>query len=165
MEDFEHHAIMARRLERNILLDKVKATKESNKYSVFIITTFHPSDHNIREVVHKNWDILVQSPTTDSLFQKKLVVGYRRPKNLRDLLVCAAIPRLATDNLVDPNYKEPVMISATQVTSVITGPLNIPIRRHSNITEFFQPKPQGVPTSAEVIGTNQVILPREIKPR
>ena len=96
--------------------------------------SFYPSDHSIREVVHKNWDILGQSPTTDNLFQKKLVVGYRRPKNLRDLLVCAAIPRLATDNLVDPNYKAPVITIATEVIDAITRPLNIPTRRQSNIT-------------------------------
>ena len=75
-------AILARRLDRDTLLNTEREPQEQGMEKVFLITTFHPSDHQVREVVHKNWGILGQSPTTNKLFQKKLVVGYRRPKNL-----------------------------------------------------------------------------------
>ena len=136
-------AILARRLDRDTLLNTEREPIEQDKEKVFLITTFHPSDHQVREVVHKNWDILGQSPTTDKLFQKKLVVGYRRPKNLRDLLVTAAIPRLEIDSLVDPHYIPPVV----QVTNptVTDALVTLPVvkERQSCITEFFQTPPAG----------------------
>ena len=175
MEDYEHHAIqfsahflrrqyperlildaamMARRLDRDTLLNPDRVPKESNKENMFLITTFHPSDHNVREVVHNNWDILGQSPTTDILFKKKLVVGYRRPKNLRDLLVNAAIPRLAVDNLVDPNYKEPIIETPTTATTNTLDVLKPKLKRQSNITDFYLPKTPGTEISATHEGAN-----------
>ena len=47
-----------------------------------LITTYHPSDHTLRNLVRKNWDILGQSEQTSPLHKKKLTVGYRRPKKL-----------------------------------------------------------------------------------
>ena len=107
------------------MINKIKEPQEQDKDNIFLITTFHPSDHQVREVVHKNWDILGQSPTTDKLFQKKLVVGYRRPKNLRDLLVTAAIPRLEIDSLVDPHYIPPVVqvTNPTVTDALVTLPV------------------------------------------
>ena len=85
-------AILARQLDRTKLLQLVDKETNDNKDNVFLTTTFHPSDHTICEIVHKNWDILGQSVHTEYLYHKKLVVGYKRPKNLRDTLVTQGYP-------------------------------------------------------------------------
>jgi hypothetical protein len=106
LELLEEAAIMARRKIRSELLDNrntdLEIKDEENR--VFLINTFHPSDHTVREIVHKNWSILGGSPTTEFLYDRKLVVGYIRPKNLRDILVKAIIPFREGDELADPNY-------------------------------------------------------------
>ena len=38
-------------------------------------------------LLHKNWDIHRQRSHTEYMYKKKLVIGYKRPKNLRDKLV------------------------------------------------------------------------------
>jgi hypothetical protein len=43
------------------------------------------------------------NPSTEFLYNRKLVVGYRRPKNLRNHLVKALIPYKAGDGKADPN--------------------------------------------------------------
>ena len=58
---------------------------------VFPITAFHPHDQFL------NWEMLRLFPTTDFVYHKKLMIGYHRPKDLRDLVVCANIPRLLRD--------------------------------------------------------------------
>lgn len=68
---------------------------------VIFITTFHPSDSSMKNLVRKNWNILGQN-----IYNKKLIVGYRRPKNLRDILVNANIPRQEGDERADPNFVE-----------------------------------------------------------
>ena len=74
-----------------------------------------------------------RAPIQSLYTRKKLVVGYRRPKNLRDMLVNAGIPRLPEDDLTDPNHVPP----ATVVNDV--GTMRPVIGRQSNITEFFRP--------------------------
>ena len=50
-------AILARRLDREILL-RGKEVDHKQAEKVFFITTVHPNDHSLRDLVHKNWDIL-----------------------------------------------------------------------------------------------------------
>ena len=71
-----------------------------------------------------------------------MVEGYRRPKNLRDTLVHSGIPRLPGDELVDPNYIEPVVLphTSTSLTSLNPVPKKTIIRQ-SSITDFFQNRP------------------------
>ena len=87
MELLQKAAILARTKDRDVLLNPDNGDKEMNENNVFLITTYHPHDHFLRSLIHKNWDMLGRSPTTEHLHQKHLMSGYRRPKNLRDLLV------------------------------------------------------------------------------
>ena len=128
-------AILARQLDRTTLLKPTEDQTDNNKENIFLITTFHPSDHTVREIVHKNWEILGQSAHTEYIYKKKLVVGYKRPKNLRDILVNAGIPRQAGDEILDPNYVPPVL----QVTS-LTNLLTVSIPKATiqmSITDYF----------------------------
>ena len=76
--------------------------KDSNK--VFLITTFHPHDTNVKDIVLKNWDILGTSSTTTH--PPKETNG-RWPKSLREFLVRAALPARAGDEKCNPNYITP----------------------------------------------------------
>jgi hypothetical protein len=102
-------AIMARRKDRGELLNPQNNSGVGNtQEKVFLINTFHPSDHSLREIVHKNWNILGGNPSTEFIFDRKLVVGYRRPKNLRDILVRALIPFREGDEVADPDFIPPI---------------------------------------------------------
>ena len=148
-------AILARQLDRNTLLQSVDKESKQDKDNIFLITTFHPSDHTLREIVHKNWDILGQSTHTEYIFKKKLVVGYKRPKNLRDTIVNAGIPRLPGDEKVDPHFVPPVTRVAS-LTEMHTAETNIPPRRQSSITDFF--KSAHGSTSAVLITNKPLVI-------
>ena len=71
---------MARRLYKSTLINKIKEPQEQDKDNIFLITNFHPSDHQVREIVNTNQDILRKSQQkTDLIYQKKPEVGYCRP--------------------------------------------------------------------------------------
>ena len=72
-----------------------------------LVTTYTPAHDVLRNITQKNWDYLGKSPITLHLHQKKIMVGYRRPKNLRDLLVKA-------DCSLPKNYKVPAQTEARQ---------------------------------------------------
>jgi len=88
LELLETAAITARRLDRNILLEP-KNTPDTKSEEVILVTTYDPSQDLLREITKANWDYLGKSPLTTFIHKKKILVGYKRPKNLRDLLVKA----------------------------------------------------------------------------
>ena len=88
---------------RESLLEKqhVKVLEESViepdlESSLYLTTTFNPEFNSLGEIVRKNWDLLKRSQATEILAETKVVVGYRRPPNLKDLLVQAKVPSLET---------------------------------------------------------------------
>ena len=85
----ESAAIKARRLDRTTLLAKQTNDTTKTMEEVILVTTYEPSQDILRNITLKNWDYLGKSPITTFIHQKKIMVGYRRPKNLRDLLVKA----------------------------------------------------------------------------
>ena len=46
----------------------------------YLVSTYHPNDDTLREIVTKNWEVLQQSSTTKSLEDMRPAFGYRRPK-------------------------------------------------------------------------------------
>ena len=127
-------ALLARSKDRQELLHPANDTgmiKENEK--VFLITTYHPHDHQLRQTIYKNWDMLGRSPTTEFLHTKKLVCGYRRPKNLRDLLVRATLPPKLEDLEADPEHTglpQHTLIATTSATQQIA-------KKQSSIKDFF----------------------------
>ncbi len=57
----------------------------------FLITTYNPAGNALKEIVDLNWEILQRSSATKQLAEKKPMFGYRRPPNLRDMLVTAKV--------------------------------------------------------------------------
>lgn len=101
---------------------------------MFLITTYHPNDQTARDIARGNWDILGQSPTTEGLYNKKLTMGYRRPKNLSDLLVRASIDRITGDETVDPHFT--VGTDIVQTETATEAPV---AQRQRSIRDFFAP--------------------------
>ena len=74
-------------------------TNEENKDdSLFLITTHHPTFREVNNIVSANMDVLDRSSSTRPILQTNLVRGFRRCKNLRDILVRAKITPISDTN-------------------------------------------------------------------
>jgi hypothetical protein len=107
MKLLEEAATEVHRLDRALLLRKAGDKARDKEDRVFLITTYNPNFQHLRKIVKNNWDFLGKSPTTDFLYERRLMCGYRRPKNLRDQLVRANIPFLEGDELVRQEFDRP----------------------------------------------------------
>ena len=85
---------------------------------------------HLETCLEKHWDILGQSDQTTNLHKKRLTIGYKRPKKLRDKLVNANITRLAGYELIDRLYVAPAPPKATTNVHATTLP-NITTRQAS----------------------------------
>ena len=135
-------ALKARETNRLSLLHPGVKNKDNND-KVFLITTYHPHDHSLRNILFQNWDILGRSPTTDFVHKRKLMCGYRRPKNLRDHLMTAKVPYKLGDEAADPHHT-----LALQQSSKVQGELPTvqPRPKQRSILEFLRIKPKTSPT-------------------
>ena len=80
--------------QKELLRPNNKENKSGDKceMSIFLTTTYSPDFGGLKHQVESTWDLLDRASTTRSLHNKGLTVGYRRPKNLRDILVQARLP-------------------------------------------------------------------------
>lgn len=72
------HATLLRRMDTEIL-----KKGGSDDPPLVGITTFHPSCKTFNRALCEN----CRSATTNTLFNKKILVAYRRPQNLGDTLI------------------------------------------------------------------------------
>ena len=123
LELIQEAALLARRQDRNSLLAQNRPIDTPEQNNLFLITRYNPDDSTLKDLVFKNWRILGTSTSTSYIYQKKLMVGYRRPKNLRDLLVRAKIPALPADHLIEsrPRTTEDPTPVDTPVASTSQG--------------------------------------------
>lgn len=84
----------ARTRERTDLLVH-KPKNESDKKAI-AMTRHHPSCHIFSTSLRTNWDILGRSLSTKHLYDRELVVAYRRYPNLREDLIQAKLPNRLT---------------------------------------------------------------------
>ena len=90
----EQTLVRARRQDRDSLLQpKTEAeTKEQEGEKIHLITTFNPGRNVIGEIINKNVPYVTKNPKFRDFNSLKKQNVYRRPKNLRDLLVSARLP-------------------------------------------------------------------------
>ena len=69
-------------------------TEPDLESSLYLTTTFNPEFNGLGEIVRKNWDLLKCSQATKILAETRVGMGYRRPPNLKDILVGAKVPTL-----------------------------------------------------------------------
>jgi len=78
----------------DLLINKNTKTLDKEKINFFSITTYHPSGNIVKDTILSSWDLLNRSTATRDLHDKKIIFGYRRNKNLRDLLVTSKLPTI-----------------------------------------------------------------------
>jgi hypothetical protein len=139
MKLLEEAAILAESKDRNELL-KDKLAKDDDKIDkVLLITTYNPNFHDLRHIVYDNWEMLGKSPATDFLFEKKLMCGYRRPKNIKDILVRAEIPYKEGDGAA-----RGVTQAETTQLDLTTHTQSVDLRNSVGATEITGPEDKGV---------------------
>ena len=130
-------AALARNKDRDILLNPIqRIDADQAEEQIFLISTYHPHDNTLQKIVHRNWDILGRNQTTERLHQHKIVCGYRRPKNLRDILCKAAVTRREEDEATDPFHKPiPPAPQLPADTTLMTEPR--PLLRQRSMFDFM----------------------------
>jgi len=137
LELIQEAALLARNLTRDELLaPRANTDGDGEKEKVFLITTYHPDDQSVPAMARDNWPILGRNQTTDILHNKKLTCGYRRPKNLRDILCKARVKHLPGDEIADPQYVPPPPPVVTAIPTVYTGTNPLARTRQTSIREF-----------------------------
>ncbi len=86
-------------------LDELIQTEEDLDSTLFLTTTFNPEFHELGNLVRKNWDLLKRSSATKILAENRIVIGYRRPPNLKDMLIRACVPHLEIESSRRPCCK------------------------------------------------------------
>ena len=77
--------------DRATLLNPPPRETEEDTTNIFLITTYHPGGRILGDVVKQNWDMLDKSSSTREILNWKTTQGFRRPKNIRDILVKARV--------------------------------------------------------------------------
>ena len=93
---------MVRHMDRQSLLS-YKAKPTANKGVLPFIRTYHPDLSKVRGIIDKHWPIIESSDHLSTVFPKKPITAFRRPKSLRDHLVRA---RLKPDPIDDERLGE-----------------------------------------------------------
>ena len=163
LELLEEAALLARRKDRNsLLLPKPPQREDDSNNKLFFVTRYNPNDSTVKDIVFKNWQILGTSMTTKFIHEKQLMVGYRRPKNIRYLVVRAQIPPRPEDHSiegrptpnVEPTTSTPNLVETQGKSKQTTlDKFLVPNNRPTALTTTFtQPTPSYPSTSKKERG-------------
>ena len=94
--------------ERSQLLRPKETPKKEDKEKdpIYLTTTYNPVYNGLSKQVRKTWDLLDRASSTRDLHDRSVRIGYRRTKNLKDILVktklttdaiCSDQPRIKPD--------------------------------------------------------------------
>ena len=83
------------KVNRESLLDGNTDNKDT-KAPLMFITTYNSAYPNFREIISKHWSFLGRSSATRELSNQDIMVTYRKPPSLKDMLVRAKIPQPKT---------------------------------------------------------------------
>ena len=78
--------------------DCLKTTKPRTNHRTPFVVTYHQALPQLSTILKQNLDILQNSNTCKEAFPDAPILSYRRPKNLRDLLVRAKIKNATTSD-------------------------------------------------------------------
>ena len=98
--EYPHEVILeawnkTNQVTRESLLNDSSGTKAS-KAPLMFITTYNSANPNFREIISKHWSYLGRSGATRELSNQDIMVTYRKPPSLIDMLVRAKIPQPKT---------------------------------------------------------------------
>ena len=116
---------------RDELLHPKDGTLNQAVKKTYMTTTYNPAYDGLRSQVKKTWDLLDRLSSTRHVHGAGLQVGYRRPKNLRDLLVRSKLTPISEEseptrpvNKTCTNRKCqycPLLNTEGQVVATVTG--------------------------------------------
>jgi tripartite motif-containing protein 2/3 len=69
------------------VLNRTQTQEKDKVDNIIFVTQYYPKLGRIKDIWHKHLPILNQHPDTSFLTEKKFMVAYRRPRNIKDLLV------------------------------------------------------------------------------
>ena len=70
-----------------------------------MVTNDNPSNPNIKEIIHKNWNIISNSPDCGPIFTtKQPIIGFKRLLNLRDMLTSSNTVYPPQETKTTPQY-------------------------------------------------------------
>ena len=95
-------------------------------------TSYNPSNPNIKNYIHQNWNIIDNSVDCQETFEHKPIIGSKRLPNLKDMLINALIcypPKQIKSNKTLPNHCTrlgkctycPIIKKIDKITCNITG--------------------------------------------
>ena len=96
-KSYPQSLIKARDKARDELLKPADRLASQPPKKTYMTTTYNPSYDGSRTQVKKTWDLLARLSSTRHIHAMGLQVGYRRPKNLRDLLVSSKLSPVMED--------------------------------------------------------------------
>ena len=85
-------------LTRETLFSDTTNNRDSNALLMFI-TTYNSANPNFRELISKHWTYLGRSSATRELGRQDIMITYRKPPSLKDMLVRAKVPQRKSTTL------------------------------------------------------------------
>ena len=82
-------------VSRETLLSQTRSKQETNTPLMFI-TTYSSADPNFKELISKHWSYLERSSATRELGRQDIIITYRKPPSLKDMLIRAKITQPKT---------------------------------------------------------------------
>ena len=79
--------------QRSVLLAAPKVEPDKEPANI-LVSTYNPGFRGIQTLVTKNWDLLGKSSSTRDIYKTKLIMAWRKPKNLKSILVRAKLPKV-----------------------------------------------------------------------
>ncbi len=73
-------------------------TPENEKPKFYLITTYNPSNPDIKGIVKKHWQLFGRVKSTRKLLDAEIIFGHRNCPNIQDKIVRAKIPTLGQPN-------------------------------------------------------------------
>ena len=99
LENWEKVQAISR--EEALIPKEAEMTDEEEKI-FYLISTYNPNNNQIRDIVLQKWDILRRSSATKDLAENKIVFGFRKNPNLKDILVRSRLPKIKDPSKMAP---------------------------------------------------------------
>ena len=65
--------------------------KKTRKQILPLVTTYHPSVRNLKNILMQNWNLIQNQPLLKNIFKDPPIISYKRGQSLKDMLVRAKI--------------------------------------------------------------------------
>ena len=123
---------------RELLLRTTTSKPEAREVEyTYLTTTYNKSFNRLKTQVESTWDLLQRSSTTRFLQDRPIKVGYRRPKNLSDILVRAKLPEILMAR--PPVNQQPENIVKTTNVDIVLVSTRQAKYLHTRLAEHIQP--------------------------